>query len=69
LPRPSESACAIGVSPTTSRIALSAADLTVASGARILKRYDRASLIIQNTAKLMSTMFSSPVSINASSGT
>ena len=32
LPRPSASAWAIGVSPTTSRIALSAADLTVASG-------------------------------------
>ena len=32
LPRPSDSAWAIGVSPTTSRIALSAADFTVASG-------------------------------------
>ena len=38
LPRPSASAWAIWVSPTISRIALSAADLTVASGARMLNR-------------------------------
>ena len=38
LPRPSANAWAICVSPMTSRIALSAADLTVASGARMLNR-------------------------------
>src|SRR6266516_28760 len=35
LPRPSASARAISVSPTISRIALSAADFTFASGARL----------------------------------
>ncbi len=54
--------------PTTSRIALSATAFTVASGSSTLKRYAPASLITQPTVKLMSMMFSSPVSMSASAG-
>ncbi len=55
--------------PITSRIELSATAFTTTSGLRTLNRYATASLIFQNTAKLMSMMFSSPVSIRLSSGT
>ena len=52
-----------------SRITLSAAAFTVFSGSRMLNRYWAASPIFHSTTKLMSTMFSSPVSISASSVT
>ena len=49
--------------PTISRMALSATSFTVVSGFWMLKRYFAASWMCQNTTKLMSTMFSSPLSI------
>jgi len=51
------------------RIALSAAAFTVASGEAMLNRNLPASSIFQNTVYWMSRMFSSPVSISASSAT
>ena len=53
--------------PTISRMALSATAFTEPSGSSMLNRYFEASLITQNTAKVTSTMFSSPVSIRLSS--
>ena len=55
--------------PTTSRMALSATSFTVVSGFWMLKRYFVASWMRQNTTKLTSTMFSSPLSIRLSSRT
>ena len=55
--------------PTTSRMTLSATALMVASGWRITNRYCSAFAMRQNTAKLISTMFWSPVSIRLSAGT
>jgi hypothetical protein len=52
-----------------SRMALSAAIFTVASGSRMLKRYCPASAIFHCTVKSMSMMFWSPVSIRLSCST
>ena len=67
--RPSVVASTIGVWPMISRMTLSAAALTVFSGSRTLKRKSAALPMRHSTTKLMSMMFSSPVSINASSET
>ena len=68
-PRASVRAGWIGVRPITSRIMLSAADLIVFSGLRVLNRKSPASRMRQRTTKSMSMMFSSPVSISDSSTT
>ena len=60
-------ASTIGVWPTISRMTLSAAAFTVFSGSRTLNRKSAALPIRHSTTKLMSMMFSSPVSISASS--
>ena len=58
-------------SPTASRIMLSATAFTASSGLLTLKRKSGAlpGLMRHCTEKLISTMFSSPVSIRLSSGT
>jgi len=61
--RSSESAASMRILPTTSRTAVSAACTTASAGLRLSNSQARASLRRYCTANLISTMFSSSVSM------